>query len=37
MELIDELKTIELNDDMVMVSFDIESLYTNIPVQETID
>ena len=37
MHLIDELKEIELNDRMVMVSFDIESLYTNIPVQETID
>ena len=36
-QLIDELKNVQLNNESYMVSFDIESLYTNIPVKESID
>lgn len=33
----DSLKEIELEEDEVMVSFDVSSLYTNVPVQEAIN
>ncbi|XP_068235514.1 uncharacterized protein [Palaemon carinicauda] len=36
MQLIDDLKNIQVNSDNYMVSYDIDSLYTNEPVEETI-
>ena len=33
----DSLKEVQLDDDEVIVSFDVSSLYTNVPVQEAID
>ena len=36
MQLIDELKDMQLHNESFMVSYDIQSLYTNIPVDETI-
>ena len=32
----DQLKTIQLDDDEVIVSFDVSALYTNVPVKEAI-
>ena len=32
-----DVKKITLDDNMIMASFDVESLFTNIPVRETID
>ncbi len=32
----DSLKTVELTEDEEMVSFDVSSLYTNVPVMEAI-
>ena len=31
------LPTIELNPDEELISFDVKSLYTNVPLQEAID
>lgn len=36
-EFAEEVKNLKLSKDMVMASFDIENLFTNIPVHETID
>ena len=36
MQLVDDLKNLQLNSESYMVSYDIESLYTNIPIDETI-
>ena len=36
-KIIDSLKTVKLEKDEVIVSFDVTSLYTNIPVREAID
>ena len=36
-EFAEDVKNLKLSKDMVMASFDIESLFTNIPVRETID
>ena len=33
----DSLKTVQLDSDDVIVSFDVSSLYTNVPVQDAID
>ena len=33
----DSLKEVNLEEDEVIVSFDVSSLYTNVPVQEAID
>ena len=33
---VDQLKNIQLDDDEVMISFDVSSLYTNVPVDEAI-
>ena len=33
----DSLKEVKLEEDEVIVSFDVSSLYTNVPVQEAID
>ena len=35
-KIADQLKSIELDDGEVLVSFDVVSLYTNVPVQEAI-
>ena len=37
MELVDSIKGFNFKEGMVMTSFDIESLYTNVPVKETIE
>ena len=36
-KIADSLKDVKLDEDEVMVSFDVSSLYTNVPVQEAID
>ena len=36
-QMIDELKDIDITNSSCLVSFDIESLYTNIPVNESIN
>ena len=36
-KIADSLKSVRLDDDEVMVSFDVASLYTNVPVREAID
>lgn len=36
-EFASEVRGLKLSDGMVMASFDVENLFTNIPVQETID
>ena len=36
MQLVDDLKYLQLNSESYMASYDIESLYTNIPIDETI-
>ena len=36
-QVADSLKEVQLEDDEVIVSFDVSSLYTNVPVQEAID
>ena len=33
----DSLKSVELDDDEEIISFDVSSLYTNVPVMEAID
>ena len=35
--IVDMLKNVELDEDTEMVSFDVSSLYTNVPVMEAID
>ncbi len=35
-QVADKMRTVELEDDEVMVSFDVTSLYTNVPVKEAI-
>ena len=37
MQLIEELKEVQLENENYMVSFDIQSLYTNVPVNEAIN
>ena len=36
-EFLEKLQEINLNSNQVMVSFDVKSLFTNVPLQETID
>lgn len=36
-EIVEKLKDIKLQEDEVIISFDVVSLYTNVPVQEAID
>ena len=36
-QFVDDIRKLEAKEDMYMVTFDIESLFTNIPVKETID
>ena len=36
-EIADSLKNVELDEDEVVLSFDVVSLYTNVPVQEAIE
>ena len=36
-KIADSLKTVQLDSDDVIVSFDVSSLYTNVPVREAID
>ena len=36
-KIADSLKDVKLDEDEVIVSFDVSSLYTNVPVQEAID
>ena len=36
-ELIDKLKTININENTFFTSYDITNMYTNIPVEETLD
>jgi hypothetical protein len=35
-QLVDNLKKIEIQQDETMVSFDVQSLYPNVPVEEAI-
>ena len=34
--VVDKLKTVQLEEEEVMISFDVSSLYTNVPVKEAI-
>ena len=36
-KIMDSLKTVKLEEDEVIVSFDVTSLYTNVPVREAVD
>ena len=36
-KIAESLKTVQLDSDEVIVSFDVSSLYTNVPVREAID
>ncbi len=36
-QLADKLKTMEIDRDEMMVSFDVQSLYPNVPVEEAIN
>ena len=36
-EFLEKLQEINLNSNQVMASFDVKSLFTNVPLQETID
>ena len=36
-EFIDNIKEMKFNSDVVLASFDVESLFTNIPLSETCD